>query len=443
VSSELDIECLERISFGIETKMESGKRPYIEKVHFKVSDQVTNLKIGAPGPDLLAKSREVIKRGSQERFDRSDDLELFNYGVEEGPTSFIYNLSKLLTNGYQDNVPMEDLMLTPGASAGLFFAVSILTDTSKCKVFVESPTYFLVLRVLADLGINSDRIVPVPVDSDGMDVDYLQRQLVTVKPDPARACGKYCSFVYTIPTYHNPTGVCLSPHKSVKLIQLSRRFNFLIICDDVYNLLYYNDSAPKRLVAYDKEITGQRSVVSNGSFSKILAPGIRLGWFETSPSIKARLTGCGVVDSGGSLNAVAAGIVASSIEMGLLQQNLESLRSTYKNRMNAVVEVLRKGLPDSFEVRNPQGGYFVWVTGPDGFDAKCFGQLCASQYGVEFLHGEVCSSLIHDGIQASTASKDLVDKMSSRNNFRISIAFYPEQVLCTAAQRICQAANCI
>merc|ERR1712029_55184 len=97
---------------------------------------------------------------------------------------------------------MEDLMLTPGASAGLFFAVSILTDTSKCKVFVESPTYFLVLRVLADLGINSDRIVPVPVDSDGMDVDYLQRQLVTVKPDPARACGKYCSFVYTIPTYH-------------------------------------------------------------------------------------------------------------------------------------------------------------------------------------------------------------------------------------------------
>ena len=81
--------------------MAEEKRPYVEKVHFKVTDQVTNLKIGAPGPDLLAKSKEVIKRGSQERFERIDDLELFNYGVEEGPTSFLYNLSKMLSAGYQ------------------------------------------------------------------------------------------------------------------------------------------------------------------------------------------------------------------------------------------------------------------------------------------------------------------------------------------------------
>ena len=113
---------------------------------------------------------------------------------------------------------------------------------------MESPTYFLVLRILADLGMTTDRIVPVPVDSDGMDVDHLERLLLErqlLKDDfffpEEMDPEKYSAFVYSIPTFHNPTGACLSPQKAARLIDLSRRFNLLIVCDDVYNLLYYGD----------------------------------------------------------------------------------------------------------------------------------------------------------------------------------------------------------
>jgi len=385
-----------------------GGKPYVDKVHFNVSDGVTDLTIGAPGPDILAKSRTILKRAAEKRLSRTDedDLELLQYGVEEGPTSFLFNLAKLLTEGYAYGVgrpvPVEELMLTSGASAGLTLIVNILMD-SNCVVFVESPTYFLVLKMLKDLGITNDRIVPVPMDADGMDVEYLEQKVQDqhYRSDVCSA-DRYWGFVYSVPTFHNPTGACLSSSKARKLVSLSRQYNFLIVCDDVYNLLYYYDvetaRPPKRLLRYDREHIGRRSVISNGSFSKILAPGVRLGWFETSPQIKSRLMSCGLLDSGGSLNAVMAGIVGTAMELGLMARHIKTLRMTYKQRMDAVCEVLRKGLPDTFEVRNPGGGYFVWVTGPhdqgcDSFDAKRFAHLCSSKYGVEFLPGEKCSSL--------------------------------------------------
>jgi len=414
----------------------------VEKVVFETSDKLTSLKIGAPGDDLLAKSKEVIRLGAEKTLEpgNGNEAPLFNYGVEEGPTSFLSNLSQLLTEGYQDEVLMEELMLTSSASAGLFYAVARLVSQNG-TAYVESPTYFLASKVIADLGFNSDRVVPIPMTSDGLDVDYLENQLKSQQNKEGASDGdRYSSFLYTIPVHHNPTGVTLSAAKSQKLVKLSRQFDFLIIADDVYNLLSYSDGPPpKRLVELDKKAKGKRSVISNGSFSKILAPGSRLGWYETSPEIKSRMVAAGVLVSGGSLNTLMAGIVSSSMGQGVLKKNIDSLKATFKERMSKVSKALQECLPETFKVSHPKGGYFIWVTGPDDFNATSFNDLCKSKYGVEVLPGADCASLTDEGIQASNATPTELARMSARNSFRIAISFHQKQVLLDAVQQICTA----
>jgi len=424
----------------IRSMASQGRKSWVEIDLFKTSDNLTSLKIGAPGVDLLAKSKEVIRLGAEKTLEPGNGNEgpFFNYGVEEGPTSFLSNLSQLLTEGYQDEVLMEELMLTSSASAGLFYAVAVLVSQNG-TAYVESPTYFLASKVIADLGFNSDRVVPIPMTSDGLDVDYFENQL-KIRQKKEEEGGRYSSFLYTIPVHHNPTGVTLSAAKSEKLVKLSRKFDFLIIADDVYNLLSYSDGPPpKRLVELDKKTKGKRSVISNGSFSKILAPGSRLGWYETCPEIKSRMVAAGVLQSGGSLNTLMAAIVSSSMGQGILKKNIDSLKATFKERMSKVSKALQECLPETFQVSHPEGGYFIWVTGPDDFNATSFNDLCKSKYGVEFLPGAKCTSLTEEWIQASNATPTELARMSARNSFRISISFHQKQVLLDAVQQICTA----
>lgn len=429
-------------------------KPYKDKVLFQVTDEVIDLRIGAPGPDLLAKSRDMFRIGANERLassSSSDDLELFQYGVMEGPTSYLYNLAKFLSTGYEDKVDMEDLILTSGASSGLSLAASVLLDPD-CVLFVESPTYFLVLNMLKDLGLTKNT-VPIPMEADGLDLQYLESKVKGLHSMAGRTDkdGRYWALLYTIPTYHNPTGVCLSDVKAIGLVHLARQYDFLVICDDVYNLLHYHTTngkatPPRRLFSYDRDCpinSSQGHVISNGSFSKILAPGMRLGWIETSPEIKAKILKSGVLDSGGSMNAVTAGIASMIMELGLQADHVATLRRTYKERMDTVVEILQEGLPDAFEIPNPKGGYFVWVKGSKDFDATKFAEFCGAQInGVKFLPGKRCSSMdrhsVRDGIPPSP---DLETKMSCKNCFRISIGYYTKPVLQSACATICQAYN--
>ena len=408
----------------------------MDKIHFQVPEGVTDLSIGAPGQDLLARSRELFRKGSELRCAKPvSDLELFQYGAEEGPTSYIYFLSKMLSQGYNDQVDMDDLMLTSGASAGLFLAAAVLMDQD-CVLFVESQTYFLVLNILKDLGLTK-HVVPIPMEEDGLDIEYLE---IMVKKYYRRTSDndRFWGLLYTIPTFHNPTGVCLSEVKSRRLIQMSREFDFLVICDDVYNLLHYTDDPPKRLVAFDKEMVGKRHVISNGTFSKILAPGIRVGWIETSPEIKNKLTNCGVIVSGGSLNSVAAGVIAMGMESGLQLEHIQHLRQIYKDRMETVVRGLKQGLPSSFKVIDAKGGYFVWITGPEDFDCVKFQVLCETEMKVKFLVGSKCSS-ISDSAITDDLSEAKIEQLRSKNCFRISIAFYPTEILRQAVHKICKA----
>ena len=234
----------------------------VDEEHFVTNQGFVNLTIGAPGPKTLSASRKLFREAANIRLssDNDDkDTPLFQYGTEEGPTTFIKQLSLLLSDGYNDSVDPKNLMLTSGASMGFFLATAMLLSKDKSTViFVESPTYFLVLNMIRDHGFQN--IIPVKMTNDGVDIEMLEDAIKKQfekrnNKDNCDTTGQFWAMFYTIPTYHNPTGVCLSDSKSKKVIQIARKYNVLVVCDDVYNLLYYSDddNVPKRLISYDKK----------------------------------------------------------------------------------------------------------------------------------------------------------------------------------------------
>jgi len=184
--------------------------------------------------------------------------------------------------------------------------------------------------------------------------------------------------VYTIPTHHNPTGKTLSAERRVKLLELSRIYGFYIISDEVYQLLSFGKYTPPLPIAlYDKAASA--CVFSVGSFSKILGPGMRLGWIVCkNPLLLTKMRQSGVICSGGNFNFTSA-IIQSAIELGLQQKHLVFLKKEFENRSKLLCYALRRHFPSTdmkLEFSEPQGGYFVWVKLPKGVSSKHIGEKC-------------------------------------------------------------------
>lgn len=175
--------------------------------------------------------------------------------------------------------------------------MSLLTDPVHTKhVFLQSPTYHLVFEMVKDRGFAQDQLVAVPEDAQGIDIDWLELKLDELKIGKSPVHPQYYNAVlYTVPTYSNPSGATLSHPRRQKLVELARRHHVLVICDDVYDMLYQDRAhmPPPSLVSYDlndeSEHIGQGNIVSNGTFSKILSPGMRCGWVQARSGIIKRI----------------------------------------------------------------------------------------------------------------------------------------------------------
>lgn len=166
---------------------------------------------------------------------------------------------------------------------------------------MENPSYFLAIKILNDHGVAPDQLVPVPVDEDGLNVDAFDRMLhanARHRPLPRADDGRFHSLLFLVPTYSNPTGTCLSTERRIRLVEIAKKNNVLIVCDDMYQLLSFPKSPapPNRIFSYDN---GAGVVISNCSFSKLLSPGLRLGWMEAAPALLARFQTSGIHFSGG------------------------------------------------------------------------------------------------------------------------------------------------
>jgi DNA-binding transcriptional MocR family regulator len=296
-----------------------------------------------------------------------------------------------------DPVRVDDLVVTGGASQGLMMLATLLFSPGDV-VFVEDPTYFIALQALQqDCGL---KCVPTPMDEEGIIPEELERCVKARLSDRGREVGgnrPFWSMVYLIPTFHNPTGVCLSPDRCRRIVEIARKYNLLVVCDDVYNLLAFSQDEEsthkrKRLFAYDDpsdpNFTG--NVVSNATFSKVFGPGLRLGWLEAPPSVRRTILNSGLVFSGGSLNHLTSGLMTSVISQGLLQEHLKEARLKYKEQCEAVCSVLQEKLP-SATFTAPEGGYFLWMKLPQPLKAADVVSRCEQDLKITFFPGDLAS----------------------------------------------------
>uniref|UniRef100_W8ARW9 Putative aminotransferase SSO0104 n=1 Tax=Ceratitis capitata TaxID=7213 RepID=W8ARW9_CERCA len=381
-------------------------------------DSVLNLGVGAPGPDLLENCCDIFDKATSHRlkYEKEKNLSyLFQYGATSGPVETRNAIATYFSSLYVDNpVKSEDLIITTGATQGLHFVLSTLIDFNGI-IFIDEVTYMIALDTIKQFTTLT--VIPIKLNKDGVDVKQLE-QVVQEKRFQSKT-KTFWAMYYTIPIYHNPTGIVFSEAICQTLVDLAKKYDFLILCDDVYNILNYTSKLPsKRLFSYDK---GAGNIISNGSFAKIIGPGVRVGWLELPPRLKPILEKSGYINSGGCFNNYTAGILASLFEMKLAQTHIEKMKCAYKERMLHTCKVLELNLPSSCEWTQPQGGYFIWITLPSYADANKLLKLCLQDEHIFFLVG----------------SRFAYNPAIANNCLRLSISFHSKEKLVEGAKRFC------
>ncbi len=347
----------------------------------------------------------AMQRAVAHMFDTTR-LDALQYGAFQGFGPLLDSLATYLSHepAYDMPVEPESLFLTGGASQALDMACTLFTRAGD-TVFVEEPTYYLVRTIFADHHL---RVVGVPTDEAGLRTDALEAMLNDDSlPEPV--------LLYTIPTFQNPTGSVLPADRRQALVALARTHGFTVGADEVYHLLHYGPPPPPPLVSFDTSDSG--TVISLGSFSKVLSPGLRLGWVQAHPRLIQRFAGAGMVVSGGGLSHFAAALVHSAIQQGLLTDNIATLRKTYGERVKVMDSALRARLPDDARFAVPGGGYFFWVT-LDGLDTEAMLPQ-SHQMGVSYRPGQAFS-----------------DTNAFSNALRLSFALYEPPQLEQAVERL-------
>ncbi|XP_067660778.1 uncharacterized protein [Haliotis asinina] len=397
--------------------------PIAEVKMYEDSSDLLPLLVGGPGPDTLQNCKEIFTKATASVLETETDLtQAFRYADEQGDQEYRDQLAKFLTTEYNDTVKSSELMVTAGATQGLYFLASLFFNKHKVA-FVEDPTYYAAHTMLqCDLQM---KVVPVPTDANGIDTNVLDKLLSENRPKSFTVTLEqpFWAMIYVISVFNNPAGWCYSPERCGELVRIARQHDVLVVAEDIYNLVYYGESSPKRLLAYDKlDHDYMGNVVSNCTFSKILAPGLRLGWLEAPERVLRVLKNSSVSWSGGSLNHYASKLAAAAMKLGLQQKHVQTVRQIYKNRMMLMCETLQKSLPPGATFTQPQGGFFVWVKLPEAVDALQLLRMTAKKYKINFLPG-FCTS----------------PSGGFKNYVRLSISFCNQATLAQGLDAFCSA----
>ena len=260
-----------------------------------------------------------------------------------------------------------DVVITTGSQQGLHLLATALVDPGDV-VLVESPSYLAALQCFALAGA---RLVAVPSGEDGIDVDALAALAGALAP----------KLLYTVPTFQNPTGRTLDLDNRRAVVAVAERHGFRVLEDDPYAELRYSGEPVMPLAA----LTEPGRVVSTGSFSKILAPGLRLGWVRADPDLRA---GVVVAKQAADLHTSTVDQAAAVhyLAAGRLDAAVDRTRQEYRRRRDALLAGLPDALPAGSRWTTPDGGMFVWATLPEGWDTTALLPR-ALEHDVAFVPG--------------------------------------------------------
>jgi 2-aminoadipate transaminase len=320
-----------------------------ETTQIQADPDTIDFGIGQPQLELLP--RELMWKASQAILSETENTSL-NYGHPKGDGRLRVALASFLAPSYRSVIDPGSFVTTGGASQALNLIAQVFAKPGD-TILVEEPTYFLAHRIFRDRGL---KVVGVPLTEEGLDLGALEAAAKKHKP----------AFFYTIPVHQNPTGLTMGAERRRAVLDLAKKNGFLLVADEVYQLLTYVGAPPKPFAAYlESEV-----VLSVGSFSKILAPGLRLGWIQTSPALQERILEYGLFKSGGGLNHYVSCLVGAALANGWHAEFTESIRRAYAHRVEVMDRCLRAHLGDMVQYRKPEGGYFFWLELPKGIDCE-------------------------------------------------------------------------
>ena len=322
--------------------------------------ETISLARGVPAPECVpAEELAECARAAL----RDDGATILSYGAAGGYAPLRRHIAA------QHGVSSQRVVLTNGSLQGFALVAQVLAGGGE-RVLVEAPTYDRPLKILGSLGAD---VVPVACDADGLDPHALEAEL---RRDRRPA------FLYVIPTFQNPTGRTLSAERRRRLVELAAEHDLLVFEDDPYGAVRFEGEAVPSLF----ELEGGARIAYSSSFSKTVAPGIRVGYLV----LPERLAHA--VESTAASTYITPALLSQAtvyefLRRGQLEANLELVRSLLRARRDALVSALEERLgPTGARWNRPEGGYFLWVDLPAGRNARAL-LHGAEQVGVSFVAG--------------------------------------------------------
>ena len=339
--------------------------------------------LGKPGiisfaggfPDSAMFDVEGIREAS-ERVLREEPGAALQYGATEGYQPLREQLSAFMAAKGAPDVAPEGLIVTTGSQQALDLLGKTLISPGD-KVIVEGPTFLATIQCFRLYGA---QLISAPIDGQGVQTDRLEQLIAEHRP----------KFVYLIPTFGNPSGATLSLERRRKVLELAVKYQTVVVEDDPYGDLYFGEAPPPSLLALSREVPGSREwLVHCGSLSKVLSPGLRVGWMIAPAALLAKATMCKQF-SDAHTSTFAQATAARYLQAGRMPATLARVRQVYAERAQAMGDALRRELGDAISFVPPQGGLFVWarLTGAGGkvADGNVLAQRAIDK-GVAFVPG--------------------------------------------------------
>ena len=300
---------------------------------------------------------------------QKDPLLALQYNITEGYPKLRELLKKRMEAQQCFDPSADDLITTSGAQQANELACKVLLnrgDTMLC----ESPSFIGSLNAFRSYGVN---LVGVPMEQDGMDLNALEEALRT---------SRNPKLIYVIPNFQNPTGRVMSLEKRKGLYELACRYNVVILEDNPYGDLRFAGTPVPSIKSMDTE----HRVIYSGTFSKILAPGLRVGYVSAPAEIISKITVCKQVSDVHS-NIWAQAVCAQFLEETDMDAYLEGLREVYRHKCELMIGGMRQHFSKKIRWEEPEGGLFIWCTLPEDCDMPAFCKRAVSEYKIAVVPG--------------------------------------------------------
>ena len=360
--------------------------------------------LGKPGiisfaggfPDSAMFDVEGIRAASNAALTEEPGAAL-QYGATEGYNPLREQLAAFMTAKGAKEVAADNLIVTTGSQQALDLLGKTLISPGD-KVIVEGPTFLATIQCFRLYGAE---LISAPIDGNGVKTDELEKLIAEHQP----------KFVYLIPTFGNPSGAMLSLERRKAVLEMAVKHNTLIVEDDPYGDLYFGDAPPPSLLNLSATVPGSRELLVHcGLLSKVLSPGLRVGWMIGPAELLAKATMCKQF-SDAHTSTFAQATAAQYLKAGRMPATLANVRKVYAERAQAMGDALRNDLGDAIEFVQPQGGLFVWarLTGAGGKvqDGNVLAKR-AIEKGVAFVPGTpfFCANPDHATFRLSFATAD-------------------------------------